>query len=107
MADLRDPRSCDRYPGQDLLNGLPGVALAFAASPVKPFECVDDGPTVESVQRVGVAYEPVVVVVTSQSGVEPSKEVLPLRVPVRLNPFLAPLAGGPQLLSRRATLDSW
>jgi hypothetical protein len=61
----------------------------------------------EAVERAGVPSHAIVVVVASQSRMQTLEEFPPRQVPVLLDPFREPLAGGVELLTCSASHDVW
>ena len=105
--NLRNTRTHYLDVGEDVGALLPRVTPLLASPPVEPFERTVHRPMEKAVERAGVPSHAIVVVVASQSRIQTLEEFPPRQVPVVLDPCRAPLAGGVELLTCRASHDAW
>jgi class 3 adenylate cyclase len=104
--NLRDTRTHYLDAVEHVSKLLPRVTPLLASPPVEPFERTVHRPMEKAVERAGVPAHAIVVVVAAQSRVQTLEEFPPRQVPVLLNPFREPLAGGVELLPCGASHDA-
>ena len=104
--NLRHTRTRSLDAVEDVGKLLPRVTPLLASSPVEPCERTVHRPMEEAVERAGVPAHAIVVVVASQSRMQTLEEFPPRQVPVLLDPFREPLAGGVELLTCSASHDA-
>src|SRR5712691_11151646 len=104
--NLRNTRTHYLDVVEDVGELLPRVTPLLASPPVEPCERTVHRPMEEAVERAGVPAHAIGVVVASQSRMQTLEACPPRPVPVVLDPFREPLAGGVELLARGAPHDA-
>src|SRR5262245_56202998 len=104
--NLRNTRTRYLDAVKDVSKLLPRVTPLLASPPVEPLQRTVHGPMEEAVERAGVPAHAIVIVVASPSRMQTLEEFPPRQVPVLLDPFREPLAGGLELLAGGASHDA-
>ena len=96
------PRHNAGFPEQATIHrspeGLARETLPLTAPSIEPFECTFHSPQIEAIERVSVAYNPEVVVVTSQSPIQAPDKITFRQVSLLFDPRLDSAAHPLQLL---------
>jgi hypothetical protein len=77
---------------QQLGEAWPAETPPFPATPIEPLKGTRHSPVKEAMEGVGVAMDSIVAIMTSQPSIEAVEESFSRQMPIRLNPFLDPLA---------------
>jgi len=91
---------------QDLGEAPPADAPAFPASPIEPREGTWHGPVTEAIEGASVAMNPIVALMSPEPSLEAVEAGWTWHMPVRLNPFLDPLARTLPFLASGAACDT-
>src|SRR5215475_9466431 len=98
--NLRDTRTRSFDAVEDVGALLPRITALLASPPVAPFGRTVHGPMAKAGERASIPAHAIVVVVASSSRMQTLEELPPRHVPVLLDPFREPVAGGLELLAR-------